>query len=184
MIPVPRQEESPIFMKGTPPSTSFPVHPSRLIENQQLVGSFPDWSRWVSPILLRIWPFLHQSTARKKWPSQSYKPTEDGDCSISRSQKDLDALGEFFLTTRPALVTFPVILILKHLWYLEWHLSAQTSQSIRRGLTAGPTPSSDLIFSNFSFPFWKMRILRPGWAGQGRAGSMCPGIRQSDPAAF
>lgn len=67
-------------------------------------------------------------------------------------------------------MTFTVILILKHLWYLEWHLSAQASESIRRGLTPGPTPSSDLTFSNFSFPFWKMRILRPGWAGQGRAG--------------
>ena len=28
-------------------------------------------------------------------------------------------------------------------------------------------PSSDLTSLNFSFPLWKMRILRPGWAGRG-----------------
>lgn len=70
-------------------------------------------------------------------------------------------------TIRPALATFAVILISNYLLVLGVAFKGTGFRSIRRGLTTGPTPLSDLTSPNFSFPFWKMRMMRPGWAGLG-----------------
>lgn len=98
VTPIPRQEESPVFMKGTPPPTSFPDHASKLIENQELLGSFLDtWPRLVTVLLLRSGLSCLRAQHARKCSSQGYKPAEDGDCYISSSPKALDTQGELLL---------------------------------------------------------------------------------------
>lgn len=73
-----------------------------------------------------------------------------------------------FIPTKPAPATFTVISVSKCLPAFGVACkSTQASESIRRELTPGPASSSDLTSLRISFPFWKMKVVRPRCAGLG-----------------